>query len=362
MARTFATPPTLPDQLGIAAGEDILAADFEALGDTCNHLHGDGRCQPAVVQHWSSGGFVDSGAALTLRCQWRIPRLSGAHTLLKCRVRAQHTSGSTGSGVIEFRSTTAADTCTLTIGPTASPAWVDSIAGAGANQHLTIDPGAGFETIEMYTRGDLSGTYATSLLDVSLEYDALTSPLAAGVVVHPAGLAGATEVVPVDTDDVSADSPLTSDLGYDLIATLDALEGRPRVYFQWSEADGITVTGGDFDGQNPRKYQSTMPVHRGTGSASDDSYELTYHAYVSGASDSLVFHGQAGLRDDSDGAEAAPYMTVVPGGGGGKVWATGTLRLEELFALLDSPYPMGRLGFYGYPGAERIHALSIWGR
>lgn len=350
MARSFSTPPTLPNPLGLASLEPILAEDLTNLGETVRHLIADGW--PGPSQSWD--GFSDNGASLTLRAQWRIPFVSSLHTSLKCMVYGLHNSGSGEKGQVEFRSVTAGDTCTLDLSPAASASWHDSVAGAGANQHLTIDASAGYETIQMYTRGDNTGTYATSVYDVEMEYVGASSPLAAGVVTGNAGTLGEDDQVVTDTEELDADSVLSSDVGYDLIHTLDSLEARPKLYFCWSEADGLTKGAGSYDGQQKRLYRTFTP--RPLDSNFKDDYELTYHALIgnAGADVSIdVFASEQRRR---------PHGKTISVAAAAPAWVTGTMTAEEYRAFRDSQDPFTQMGFTGADSPEEIYSLSIWGR
>ena len=352
MANTFTVPPPLPDPLGLAALEPIYARELRRLGLLGNLLMAQGGAGPMIPQSWSS--YSDDADVLTLRCEWRIPYISDAHTQLRCMIYGQHPAASGEKGQVQFRSVTAGDTCTLDLAPSASPGYYESVSAAGADQHLTIDASAGYETIQMWSRGDNTGAYATDVWEVDCELVALTSPLAASLIRGPAGLRGSTTMRPIDAADLNDDSALASLHGLSLIETIDALEARPRIYFQWSAADGIKGGGGSYTSQQRRDYRLFLP--RPLGSRIGAGYELEWHARIGNASEAVDVDVYASEE------KRRPYGTTISAAAGAPAWQSGTMSMAEYRALRETSMPFGQLGFTGAGGDAEIYSLSIWGR
>jgi len=340
MARSYNTPPSLPNTLGLAALEPILAVDLEDLSGTVNHAIGQGRAQNVISQGWGDSSFADNSAALGFRCEWTVPKVADTFTKLKCMVDAVHNAASTGIGRVEFRAVNSGSTCLLAILP-GGRAYVDSQDGAGAASHLDLSFVGGVETVEMWSSGDATGTYATTIHGVDCGMISDPSPLG----IDAPGL---------DTGQVIQDSHLSSHTGHKLLEDIDDVEGRPRVYFTWSTAQGITVGARDLSNAQNRRYLVMTPRPVGSGLSANQGYTLNYRIKLGDVAENTRAVLFAAARDQ------IPFLESVTRAAGAPGWQTGTLTAAEYLGLRNTIIPFCRMGLSPTLGA--LQSLTIWGR
>lgn len=356
MANTFSATVNPPDPLKFGAGQKLLADGTGRFSDLCeafNWLHAYGGSQNVITQGWgdeiATVAAVMPGAGST-HARWRFPQIDDAFTTVRCAVYARFAGTAPATGSVRFQSTNGADSLTLTINDGAA-AWYEGT--------LTVAFAGGYETVDMTIAGD--GTDATTVYEVAVDYQPLSSPLAA---------AGSSNITPFDEAERDADSCVASDLGRYMLDNLTALFVRQRVYYQWSDLTGVE------DGMSTVEHVVWIPVHYG---GFEQTLTMTVHVEATGvasASKVYIYHSaiSPGLPSDD-----ATTTVIDVAAGAARQWYSTTFRLFEAHRLRGLPHPFipvviwpgtrdvdGVGGFsprvpqnLGNP-TPTIHAVSMW--
>jgi hypothetical protein len=259
--------PSLP----ILAGLGLTPEDVGHWRDLARLVNLDiatGNASVVFEQQWADGQFAVTSVGFTYRTRVAIPPLSGYHTLVRCSVYGNDPAG---LGVVRFRGTNAASVVDIAL-PVAV-GWTDS-AGPG---HLAVVT-AGFPAFEEITI-ETDGVCRIDI--IKIEYldvnpgglwPGADDALAAGPV--PATAWGAN---PMDDAEVTADSPLSSDLGLNVLNNLRDLEERPRVHlglagYNASRAAGLEPVIADY----PQRVVASVLKPR------TPAVELTIAVYADG--------------------------------------------------------------------------------
>jgi len=248
MARTIPAPPYVPIQpdlavpgLNITAGSASLGGRWFDMARNLNLAYATGHAQNLFAQGWSEFQFTFGTVAWTQQCSWAIPELSTDHTTITCSVFA---SSTTSNGEVRFKSANAGNTSAAIVVNVApgSEQWFDitlSVSGGF---------GPGYEVITMETYGNLlihnvMGKYVD--LAPAGNYPATDDALTSG---------RGDDYVPLDDTEYAGNKPLSSDMGFNITANIEALDTRVKVYHSF--------TGIEASSTSPNAYPMLLYPHR----------------------------------------------------------------------------------------------------
>ncbi len=231
MARAIPLLPVIPadprreaPRLPIMSGQGFAAQDVGHWRDLARLINLDvatGNASVVFEQTWSDKQFnVPFSVGFVHRIRIAIPPLSGYHTLVRVSVFGYDPAA---TGVVRFRGTNAASLVDVVLPAVAM--WTDSVT-----PHLPVAfAGApSFEEITIETQG------VVNVEIIKIEYLDV-SPVGAWPVADDALPLGpipgsANNANPLDDAEVAPDSPLSSDLGVNVLDNLRDLEARERVH------------------------------------------------------------------------------------------------------------------------------------
>jgi hypothetical protein len=305
MANSFTLPTSgagaIPSPDAVVAGKTIEAETVGKLTELVNFTHAHLGCSPVVSQ-----GYVDTfavtGTPADYNCLWRIPVPSNAHSTLVLLVKAKLNVASS-AGSIVFEEQTNSNSATINITTTSSTWYRQTLSvGAQAGEYLELQATA------------ISAGLGTIIEYISVHWEPLTSPLAAGVVA--AKHTGASDITPLGATRSSADYPLSSARGVGLTYTLDELAHRPRVLFAWSGLQRVTSARAPKT-MLPDYFREFSPLVRAWGGSRDRDHRYEAHVFAAthgnGDDRRIVFRTQS---------ETITAATVVP------AWITPLSALE----------------------------------
>lgn len=357
----YPSPP--PDPARFYIGESIrsddplgVGAGWQNLGDALRYAHAVVGAGQICSEGWRNEMChqvppVGGGASAFLqRCRWRAPRwLSGkreARIVLWAKVTGSLEGGTvrlveTGTGVnLDFA---------IGVGPSAR-----YVSGVDTAQHLEID--TALEQIEIWLQLQAIGPEGGGQVVVeriSIEWIPLSGALDPGLL---------DGMIPVDTDELDPDEPLSADLMHSIRDSLDAMLARQRSFWSWSALEGYSTA---FQPGRLALYLRRVwcPLNRG---ALARNLRPVVHAYCESAAGG----------DTSAQVVYAPRRSVawtVPAGEPTRWYETGGDVPDEL-VWLESEALSGvgasvgllevrpqELAALGSSSDARILSLSIWG-
>lgn len=313
-----ALPPTLPNPLRFTAAQLVRSTDWVDMAESVNLGLSVGHVQPVISQEMSHISSVTGTGVWTARCWWRIPILSGLHTLLKVGVNATTTTG-------QVRWTSAYGGSTLTYIPAVG--WTDS--NGTTRPHLTVaaDPTGEFEDIYLETEGTLSlrncyGTYLRS--NVGGTYPGAADTLPNTIF---------DDIVAMDTAHLAADKPLDAGMGQELaLGAVSHLKERFRSY---SCASCIQSFANTRLGYYPHRAlvprmdlisELVVWVRYANGGLTDSAVYIQHGEGDEGTLDNI--RERTGIADGSVPAGSSVYKLVVPASTG-STWTRVVLRLHK---------------------------------
>ncbi len=327
MSNSFTSPPLLTDASRVVAGQTIRTTEIARLADSSNYAFATGGTSNVLSQTWDDSTFRQDGTSFVEMCQWYIPQISSSHQTLNIRVFGFDIGGANGEAKFTYIVGSNSYSTTISI----TPLQYYAVFDVGViNITATQNEAAGL--LKMEVRAPGSGEI--EILSVTASWSPLTSPLATGQHFHQL-----SEYIPQGQTRLSADLPLSSRTGVELINNINTLRRRPRVLFNWSGVEGVSSGSGiSSAGAAPR------------GIATGDLNSMF--------SESAIFPG---IREDST-LDLTAYVNVLQNGGsytpisidllGERItmnstgWTTHTLnfRLEELPRSNDFGLSVYRVG------------------
>ena len=286
MGNTF-SPPTsgsglIPSPDAVVSGQIIQANTISRLANMINYTHAQLGCSPVVSQGWPDGVFaIQAPQQHHALCRYH-------HCLKPCSFM--------------FRRTTAAmRSITLKNPPTTTQHNQPHLHQGGMRHPLC---GCATTHLEITATADATaGTTTISYL--SLQWQPLASPLAAGVVDSKHS---SSDITPMGANRSAADNPLSAARGVAVTNTLRELAQRPRVFFAWSGLQNVapvtapkTLLPGDFT--------SKSALSRKWGGSRAREHEYQAHIYA-------ATHGNGHDRDIvwRDQRSTVPAAQIVPAG------------------------------------------------
>lgn len=343
MGNTFSAPTSgsglVPSPDAVVSGKIIEAASIERLANMVNYTHAQLGCSPVVSQGWPDNTFQVTSLPAAPNARWRIPIPSNAHGTLIIHCKGVNTSS---SGTLTIKELTNNNTATINL--TSTERWHEAT--------LTVGAQAG-TYMEVTALADATGG-TTTITYISLQWQPLTSPLAAGVVDSKHS---AFDITPMGATRSGADYPLSSARGVALTATLEELSKRPRTGFCWSGLQNVdpataqaTMLPNDFTAKSVRMRKW------GGSRAREHEYEAHVYAATHGNGDDrlIIWRGER---------HTVPAATVAP------AWVTLTAdeptRVDErppaadLELLRDGPTQPRESATLA--PASPIWSMSVWG-
>ena len=307
MANSFTLPTSgagaVPSPDAVVAGKTIEAETVGKLTELVNFTHAHLGCSPVVSQ-----GYVDTfavtGTPADYNCLWRVPIPSNAHSTLVLLVKGK-LNNAASAGSIQFEEQTNSNTATINITSTSST-WYRQTLSVGAQ---------GAEYLELQATA-ISAGLGTIIEYISIHWEPLTSPLAAGVVSAKHTSSPAEDITPLGATRSTADHPLSSARGVSITRTLSELANRPRPLFSWSGLQRVS---------SARAPKTMLPDHfrefrcrvRAWGGSRDRDHRYEAHAFAAthgnGDDRLILFRTQR---------HTVPAATVVP------AWITPLSALE----------------------------------
>jgi len=265
MANSFTAPTSgsglIPSPDAVVSGQIIQADTISRLGNMLNYAHAQLGCSPVVSQGWPDGVFSVIGTPAAPNARWRIPIPSNAHSTLLIHVKADNSSN---AGSITLEELTNNNTSTINL--TSTSRWYEGTLSVGAQAGTYLEITA--------TADATAGTTTISYL--SLQWQPLSSPLAAGVVDSKHS---SSDITPMGANRSAADYPLSSARGVALLNSLKELAKRPRVFFAWSglqNAAPITAP----KSMLPSDFQTKSALSRKWGGSRAREHEYEAHIYA----------------------------------------------------------------------------------
>lgn len=230
MANSFTSPPVLVDPARVTAGLTIRAEEMSRLGDMVNYSFAHVGCGNVISQAWHDGVFQFDQTTMTDVCEWVVPRPSAEHVEFKLRLMA-HSTAANGQAKVTVTSPVSghSDSTTITI--------TDSSRFQSGFDVITVAISSVEQ--EQYAEITLSLNCASGLIEVAgvqANWSPLTSPLTARALDQ-----FNDEFIPMGANRMSADLPLTSRFGVDMINNINMMRPRGRVLFSWSGVDESRV-------------------------------------------------------------------------------------------------------------------------
>ena len=343
MANTFTAPTSgsglVPSSDAVVSGKIIEAASIERLANMVNYTHAQLGCSPVVSQGWPDSTFQVTSTPTGPNARWRIPIPSNAHGTLIIHCKGLNTSSS-GSLTIEELT----NNNTATINLTSTERWHEATLTVGAQASTYM---------EVTALADATGG-TTTIKYISLQWQPLTSPLAAGVV---DAKHSAFDITPMGATRSSADYPLSSARGVALTSTLYELSKRPRSFFVWSGLQNVSPPNAQAT-MLPNDFTAKSVRARKWGGSRAREHEYVAHIYAAthgnGDDRLIIWRGER---------HTVPAATVVP------AWVTLTAdepsRVDEhpptadLELLRDGPTEPRESATLA--PASPIWSMSVWG-
>ena len=343
MANTFTAPTSgsglVPSPDAVVSGKIIEAATIERLANMVNYTHAQLGCSPVVSQGWPDSTFQVTSTPTGPNARWRIPIPSNAHGTLIIHCKGLNTSSS-GSLTIEELT----NNNTATINLTSTERWHEATLTVGAQASTYM---------EVTALADATGG-TTTIKYISLQWQPLTSPLAAGVV---DAKHSAFDITPMGATRSSADYPLSSARGVALTSTLYELSKRPRSFFVWSGLQNVSPPNAQAT-MLPNDFTAKSVRARKWGGSRAREHEYVAHIYAAthgnGDDRLIIWRGER---------HTVPAATVVP------AWVTLTAdepsRVDEhpptadLELLRDGPTEPRESATLA--PASPIWSMSVWG-
>ena len=228
MSNSFTSPPLLTDASRVVAGQTIRTTEIARLADSSNYAFAVGGTSNVLSQTWDDSTFRQDGTSFVEMCQWYIPQISSSHQTLNIILSAFcATAGAQAKFSLTLGSNTYTTTLTITDTSRYSSAFVSGTINITAFQNEF----AGL--LKMEVKAPSGGE--VEVLGVMANWSPLTSPLATGQHFHQL-----SEYIPQGQTRLSADLPLSSRTGVELINNINTLRRRPRVLFNWSGVTGVS--------------------------------------------------------------------------------------------------------------------------
>ena len=226
MANSFTSPPVLVDPARVTAGLTIRSEEASRLADVNNYAFAHLGTANVISQAWRDEVFQFDNTSMTDVCEWVVPRPSAEHVELKLRLMA-FTSVAGGQAKVTVTSPISghSDTTTITITDTSrfqSAFSVITVAISSVEQETIAE-------VKLSLQAASGGLIEVS--GVQASWTPLTTPLTVRALDQYSDDA---EFIPMGTTRMSADLPLTSRAGVDLITNQTMLKRRGRVLFSWS--------------------------------------------------------------------------------------------------------------------------------
>jgi hypothetical protein len=327
MSNSFTSPPLLTDASRVVAGQTIRTAEIARLADSSNYAFATGGTSNVLSQTWDDSTFRQDGTSFVEMCQWYIPQISSSHQTLNIILSA---FCATAGAQTKFSLTLGSNTYTTTLTITDTSRYSSAFVSGAINITAFQNDFAGL--LKMEVKAPTGGE--VEVLGVMANWSPLTSPLATGQHFHQL-----SEYIPQGQARLSADLPLSSRTGVELINNINTLRRRPRVLFNWSGVEGVSSGSG---------ISSAGAVAQAIGDGDLNSL----------FSESAIFPG---MRDDST-LDITAYVHVLQNGGsytplsidllGERItmnsagWTTHSLsfRLDELQRSNEFGLSMYRIG------------------
>lgn len=223
MSNSFTSPPTLVDPGRLTASQTIRSTEIARLSDLANYCFATGGTYNCLSQMYDDLCFVTDSTSYTVMAEWIIPRISNEHNTLIVNVQGYCPTAANASVELSLyigsskytvfvnitdqgRYNSSFNTGTITV--------TGSHTEAEASLTLSLKAPSGQEAV---------------LLGIQANWQALTSPLTTGE------LGQASDIfTPQGQTRQSADKPLPSRWGVEMLENINTLRRRPRVLFNWS--------------------------------------------------------------------------------------------------------------------------------
>ena len=268
MANSFTLPTSgagaVPSPDAVVAGKTIEAETVGKLTERGNFTHAHLGCSPVVSQGYIDT-FATTGTPADYNCLWRIPIPSNAHSTLVLLVKAK-LNNAASAGSIQFEEQTNSTTATINITTTTATWYRQTLSvGAQAGEYLELQATA------------ISAGLGTVIEYISVHWEPLTSPLAAGVVA--AKHTSSSDISPLGATRSSADYPLSSARGVALTATLTELSKRPRTLFAWSGLQRVSSARAPST-MLPDHFREFSSLVRAWGGSRDRRHQYQAHIFA----------------------------------------------------------------------------------
>lgn len=352
----------MPDPARFAMGEPIrsddplgVGAGWQSLGDALRYAHAVVGAGQIMSQGWRSDIFrhtVPPGGGLSdwlLQSRRRFPRWLSGKRYARVFLQAKLTGNAT-EGTVRLVGVNTATPLDFKVSGGSSL----YVSGSDTEAHLEVDTPLDYEELQIWLQvegGDATGRVVVERL--SVEWIPLSGSLESGLL---------DGVVPLDTDELDPDEPLSADLVQSVRDSLDAMLMRKRAYWTWSALEGhSTIAQPGRLGLYVRRVWA--PLVRGLRIR---GLRPIIHAYCEGSP----------LGDTTGQIHYAPARSVawtVPANEPARWYETGgdipdTLTWPEASALPGLSTPVGLMEIrpeelfrMGSTSNARILSLSIWG-
>ena len=228
MSNSFTSPPLLTDASRVVAGQTIRTTEIARLADSSNYAFAVGGTSNVLSQTWDDSSFRQDGTSFVEMCQWYIPQISSSHQTLNIILSA---FCATAGAQAKFSLTLGSNTYTTTLTITDTSRYSSAFVSGAINITAFQNEFAGL--LKMEVKAPTGGE--VEVLGVMANWSPLTSPLATGQHFHQL-----SEYIPQGQTRLSADLPLSSRTGVELINNINTLRRRPRVLFNWSGVKGVS--------------------------------------------------------------------------------------------------------------------------
>ena len=304
------------------------------------------HAQPVHQQCWDDTFIFDSGAAYVDRYQITVPELTSKHLTLVCRVYGS----SLGVGLVRFTSTANGNTSVVTL--PIGAAWT----AGGVDLDMTAAfPILEYDTITIATFGKVDvENIAVEYVEINPggTYPAADSQLASGPIAN-----FIDEIVPLDTLDVSADSPLCSEIAQTVSAGIISTAARVRNYICMGSIDPA-----GFATPDPGvPFRVIVPMM-----SNYQTIKYRIKAAKGGAIRThIIQHSPAGIGPAFDvwqtGIAPDGFTSIAIPAGAGDVWVDGSVNVLDGSILPDKPAAyLGFAVFAIYPSAGLL-SFTMWG-
>ena len=216
---------SLPSLDGGQAGEIASATYIKAVAAALNQAHVSNVCQP-INQAWPDGSHVIAGGGGQL-CEWLVPTVSTAHTLIRFIVDAD--GGGAAGGTVKLSAVGSGQEKTLVFNGGRETQTVD----------LKVDASGEYETIRLTVLADPGSSIVLYSIDSS--YRPLTLPMSAELAQSTLSDGSKTTAHPLGDQTLAENTPISAFVGHAIRETMGSLRQRRRSLGCWSRSEALVV-------------------------------------------------------------------------------------------------------------------------